>query len=340
MKISIIVPVFNEEESLPSLHEQIVSAIKDQPWDTEIIYVNDGSADSSQQVLESLATQDDRIQLVRFARNFGQTAAILAGIDFAKGDVLVPMDADLQNDPADIPRLLERLDEGYDVVSGWRKNRKDKLLTRRFPSIVANRLISKWTGVHLHDYGCTLKAYRTQLLKKTELYGEMHRFIPVYAHWRGGRVSEMVVNHRARQFGASKYGLSRTIKVLLDMLTLKFLGGYSTKPNYLFGGLGALMISLGFLVFGCVVADKIFDGPIDNHRMSMLILCAFTVMIGVVLVMMGLLAELLVRIYYAGQGKRTYVLYSEIHPDSPPNAAGEKPTAAEPVLATEETASA
>ena len=339
MKISIIIPVFNEEESLPTLHEQIVSAVKDQPWDTETIYVNDGSVDSSQQVLETLAAQDDRIRLVRFARNFGQTAAILAGIDFAKGDVLVPMDADLQNDPADIPRLLKRLDEGYDVISGWRKDRKDKFVTRRFPSIVANRLISKWTGVHLHDYGCTLKAYRTQLLKKTELYGEMHRFIPVYAHWRGARVSEMVVNHRARQFGTSKYGLSRTIKVLLDMLTLKFLGGYSTKPNYLFGGLGALLIALGFLVFGGMVMDKIFDGPIDNHRMSMLVLCAFSVMIGVVLVMMGLLAELLVRIYYTGQGKRTYVLHSEIHPHPIPRVGGESPSADEPASAAEETAS-
>jgi glycosyltransferase involved in cell wall biosynthesis len=238
----------------------------------------------------------------------------LAGIDHAEGDVIVPMDADLQNDPNDIPRLIALIDQGYDVVSGWRKNRKDRLWTRKVPSMLANKLISRWTGVELHDYGCTLKAYRATALKGQQLYGEMHRFIPIYASARGGSICELEVNHRPRQFGTSKYGLGRTFKVLLDLLTVKFLSGYTTKPAYLFGGIGFAVIGIGFLcALGTIIEWLVWDAW--QHKMTVLMLAAFFVTNGVVLLCMGLLAELTVRIYH-GQGRRkTYVLLSELRPE-------------------------
>jgi glycosyltransferase involved in cell wall biosynthesis len=314
MKISVIVPVYNEEESIPELCNELAAVFDREPWDAEFIMVDDGSTDQSATIILKMAEQDTRVRAVRFARNFGQTAAILAGIDHSEGDVIVPMDADLQNDPNDIPRLIARIDEGYDVVSGWRKNRKDRLWTRKVPSMLANRLISRWTGVGLHDYGCTLKAYRATALKGQQLYGEMHRFIPIYASARGGRICELEVNHRPRRFGTSKYGLGRTFKVLLDLLTVKFLSGYTTKPAYLFGGLGFAVIGVGAVcALGTIVEWLVWDNW--EHKMTVLMLAAFLFTNGVVLLCMGLLAELTVRIYH-GQGRRkTYVLVSELRPE-------------------------
>jgi glycosyltransferase involved in cell wall biosynthesis len=317
MKISVIIPVYNEEESVPGLYAELDAVLNDQEWDSEVIMVDDGSSDRSAAVIADISATDPRVRLVKFARNFGQTAAILAGIDHATGDVLIPMDADLQNDPKDIPRLLEKIDEGYDVVSGWRKNRQDRLWSRKVPSFLANKLISRWTGVTLHDYGCTLKAYRATALKGEQLYGEMHRFIPIYASWRGGRMTELEVNHRARQFGESKYGIGRTFKVLLDLMTVKFLSGYSTKPAYLFGGLGFSLMGVGSVAALAVIFEwLVYDSM--RHKPTIMLLAAFLVTNGVMMVCIGLLAELTVRIYH-GQGKRrTYVLASEIRPDEDP----------------------
>lgn len=317
MKISVIIPVYNEEESLAELYAELDAVLSGQEWESEMIIVDDGSSDRSAALLADLAVSDPRVRLVQFARNFGQTAAILAGIDHATGDVLIPMDGDLQNDPKDIPKLLEKIDEGYDVVSGWRKNRQDRLWTRKVPSFLANKLISRWTGVPLHDYGCTLKAYRATALKGEQLYGEMHRFIPIYASWRGGRITEIEVNHRARQFGKSKYGIGRTFKVLLDLITVKFLSGYSTKPAYLFGGLGFSLMGVGSVAGIAVIAEwLIFDSM--RHKPTIMLLAAFLVTNGVMMLCIGLLAELIVRIYH-GQGKRqTYVLASDVRPDEDP----------------------
>jgi glycosyltransferase involved in cell wall biosynthesis len=316
MKVSVIIPVYNEEESLPKLYQELRAVFDREPLDGEIIMVDDGSTDRSAEEIVRIAKLDPRVQFVRFARNFGQTAAILAGIDHATGDVLIPMDADLQNDPEDIPRLIAKIEEGYDVVSGWRKNRQDRLWSRRIPSMIANRLISAWTGVALNDYGCTLKAYRATALKGEQLYGEMHRFIPIYASWRGGRITELVVNHRARQFGESKYGLGRTFKVLLDLITVKFLSGYSTKPAYLFGGIGFTVIAFG-IVAALVAVVEWLTVNTWPHKMTMLLLATFFVTNGVLLLCMGLLAELIVRIYH-GQGRRqTYVLATDVRPKEP-----------------------
>jgi glycosyltransferase involved in cell wall biosynthesis len=314
MKVSVIVPVYNEEESIPELYGELRDVIDRQPWDAEIIMVDDGSADRSAESISKIAEHDPRLRLVRFARNFGQTAAILAGIDHAQGDVLVPMDADLQNDPNDIPSLVARIEQGHDVVSGWRKKRKDRLWTRKVPSMLANKLISRWTGVELHDYGCTLKAYRATALKGQQLYGEMHRFIPIYAAARGGKICEMQVNHRARRFGTSKYGLGRTFKVLLDLLTVKFLSGYTTKPAYLFGGIGFTLLGMGALcAIGVLVEWLVWDTW--RHKMTVLMLGTFFVTNGVVLLCMGLLAEVMVRIYHGQERRRTYVLTSELRPE-------------------------
>jgi glycosyltransferase involved in cell wall biosynthesis len=318
MKVSVIIPIYNEEESIPELYVQLQAVFDREPWDGEMIMVDDGSTDRSAAVISRIAEHDPRVRLVRFARNFGQTAAILAGIDHATGDVLIPMDADLQNDPEDIPRLLSKVEEGYDVVSGWRKDRQDRLWSRRVPSMIANRLISSWTGVPLNDYGCTLKAYRTTALKGEQLYGEMHRFIPIYASWRGGRITELAVNHRARRFGKSKYGIGRTFKVLLDLMTVKFLSGYSTKPAYLFGGIGISLLGIG----ATLALASILEWLIWNawqHKMTVMMLATFFVTNGVVLLCIGLLAELVVRIYHGQGHRKTYVLATEVRPAGVPS---------------------
>ena len=313
MKISLLIPVYNEEENLPRLYDQIRAVAERETLDLEMIFVDDGSQDGSWAVLESLSSRDARVRAVKFRRNFGQTAGLAAAIDQASGDVLIPMDADLQNDPEDIPKLLAQLDEGYDVVSGWRKDRQDTFVSRKLPSMIANRLISKWSGVSLHDYGCSLKAYRADVLKDVKLYGEMHRFVPIYASWHGARVTEMVVNHRARQFGVSKYGINRTFKVLLDMLTLKFLGDYSTKPIYLFGGTGAVLIMLALAIVAGVIVEKVFVDAL-THKMSLLLLSSFLATVSIVLVMMGLLAEIIVRTYHEAQNKPIYLVREVLNP--------------------------
>src|SRR5690349_1692922 len=245
-EISLFLPVLDEEDNLRPMHAKIAAALDALGKSAEVIYVDDGSTDRSLEILKEIAASDNRVRVISLRRNYGQTAAMSAGIDAAKGDILIPMDADLQNDPADIKRLLEKLDEGYDVVSGWRKNRQDKMISRKIPSQIANRVISWIGGVPLHDYGCSLKAYRRESLQDVRLYGEMHRFIPIYASWAGARVTELPVKHHARTMGKSKYGLSRTLKVVFDLLTIKFMASYQTKPIYVFGmfGMFAFLISL------------------------------------------------------------------------------------------------
>jgi glycosyltransferase involved in cell wall biosynthesis len=307
-QLSVVVPLLDEEDNLPSLYEQTKRAL-DGRYEYEIIFVDDGSKDGSFQVLKDLHASDPRVRVIRFRRNFGQTAALSAGFAYARGDVIVAMDADLQNDPADIPMLVAKLDEGCDVVSGWRKKRHDKALTRRLPSRIANWLISRITEVKLHDYGCTLKAYRREVLAETRLYGEMHRFIPALASWSGAQVTECVVNHRPRTAGKAKYGLGRTLKVVLDLMTVKFLGSFSTKPIYIFGGLGLITACGGFLSGVAVLYQKFFSrSHLAMNRNPLLILTAVLIITTVQFILMGLLAELLVRTYHESQNRPTYVI--------------------------------
>jgi glycosyltransferase involved in cell wall biosynthesis len=306
-RLSVVIPVFNEEESLLPLHEQLRRALENLDLSYEVVYVDDGSHDLSFARLTEIAESDPAIKVVRFRRNFGQTAAIQAGIEYSTGDVLVFMDADLQNDPADISRLLDKMDEGYDVVSGWRKDRKDALVSRRIPSRIANRLISWVTGVHLNDYGCTLKAYRRDVLENVRLYGELHRFIPAMASWSGAEVAEIPVQHHPRQYGKSKYGISRTLRVLLDLLTIKFLGSYSTKPIYIFGVVGVILWLLALVGAAYVLFEKITAG-VYAHRNPVLLLAVFLATLGVQSMMLGLLAELSIRTYHESQDKPIYVV--------------------------------
>jgi len=304
--LSLIVPVYNEEETLPLLIDAIRTALAPLPYTWEVVLVDDGSEDNSLQVMTQLAEEPSgHLRVVSFRRNYGQTAAIAAGLDYAKGEIIILLDADLQNDPADIPMLLEKLDEGYDLVSGWRKNRQDTYLTRTLPSNLANMLISRVTGVPLHDYGCTLKAYRREVLEGFRLYGEMHRFIPVFAHSVGAKITEVPVNHHPRKFGKAKYGLERTAKVVLDLFTVKFLVSYSSKPIYLFGGAGAVLIlfSSALLLFlgvrRILISTSVLLSPIFPLAIMLLIM-------GFQSLLMGLIAELLVRTYYESQRKPTY----------------------------------
>jgi len=308
MDLSVVIPVYNEEESLPHLHQAVCAALKDLPRSWEVIYVNDGSRDGSMAVLEKLAAEDaEHVCVVEFRRNFGQTTGIAAGIDHARGEVIVFLDADLQNDPADIPAMLAKLDEGYDVVSGWRKNREDNALTRNLPSHMANWLISNVSGVHLHDYGCTLKAYRREVITGFRLYGEMHRFIPVYANAVGAKILEMPVKHHARQFGKSKYGLERTLKVVLDLIAVQFLTRYSAKPIYLFGGGGIGMFGLGLVGMLFLAIRKLLV-QIDILTSPIFTLSVLLAMVGFQTILLGLIAELLVRTYHESQQKPTYTV--------------------------------
>jgi len=304
-EISVFLPVYNEEPNLRPLHSKLDEALKALGRSAEIVYVDDGSTDGSLKILRDIAQLDPRVRVVALRRNYGQTAAMAAGIDAAKGDVLIPMDADLQNDPADITRLLKKLDEGYDVVSGWRKNRKDKMITRKIPSMLANRLISWIGGVPLHDYGCSLKAYRRESLQDVRLYGEMHRFIPIYAAWAGARVTEIPVEHHARTMGKSKYGLSRTIKVVFDLMTIKFMASYQTKPIYVFGSFGMLAFAISILGGLYAVFLKIFHKA-DFVQTPLPILSIVMFAVGVQFLLMGLLAEMLVRTYHESQAKAIY----------------------------------
>jgi len=306
MYLSAVIPVFNEEETLPFLHEAIRATLDPlrQPW--EAIFVDDGSQDGSLSALTALANRDPQhVRVVVLRRNFGQTAAIAAGIDHAVGEIIVLLDADMQNDPADIPMILAKLDEGYDVVSGWRKDRKDTFITRTLPSHLANSLISWVTGVHLHDYGCTLKAYRREVLTGFRLYGEMHRFIPVYAHAVGARIAEVPVRHHPRQHGNAKYGLERTLKVLLDLFTVKFLLSYSAKPIYLFGGAGIGLMLISTLTLVTLMIRRVFF-DISVLASPFFQMSVMFFVLGFQSILMGLIAELLVRTYHESQQKPTY----------------------------------
>jgi glycosyltransferase involved in cell wall biosynthesis len=308
LTVSVIIPVYNEADSLALLHQAMHNALDDNPKSWEVVYVDDGSSDASVEILETLVNDDPaHTILVELRRNFGQTAAIEAGIDHARGDIIVLMDADLQNDPADIPMMLDLIDQGYDVVSGWRKNRQDTFITRTLPSRIANGLISWVTGVHLHDYGCTLKAYRREVITGFRLYGEMHRFIPAYAGLVGAKIIEIPVTHHARKFGKTKYGLERTLKVILDLLTVKFLNSYANKPIYLFGGAGFILIFISFFVLIYLVVRRL---AFDEHliRSPLLLMVVMLFILGFQSILMGLIAELLARTYHESQAKPTYTV--------------------------------
>ena len=305
--LSVVLPVYNEEKNLPILHEELMNTLEDMEITYEIIYVDDGSHDTSTTVMRDIAARFPVVKMVFLRRNFGQTAAIQAGIDQATGAIICLMDSDLQNDPADIPRMKARMDEGYDLVSGWRKNRKDRMVTRRLPSVLANGLISRVTNVRLHDYGCTLKMYRREVLDHVRLYGEMHRFIPVLAFAAGAKIDEMVVNHRPRIHGKSKYGLWRTVKVVLDLMTVTFLTKYNTRPMYIFGGAGFTFGSLGVFAFIMMLFQTIITG---DALVSTPLPFIATILIvgGVQSILMGLIIEMLMRTYYEAQEKGPYAI--------------------------------
>jgi glycosyltransferase involved in cell wall biosynthesis len=317
-EVSIVVPVHDEEGSVDELHERLVSSLERLGRTFEVIVVDDGSRDETYPKLTRLAAEDTRLKLIRLRRNYGQTAAMSAGFDHARGDVIVPMDGDLQNDPADIGALLAKIDEGYDVVSGWRRDRKDNAV-RRLPSRMANWLIGRVTGVRLHDYGCTLKAYRADVVRETRLYGEMHRFLPALAHQAGARITEIAVTHHPRVTGKSKYGLGRTFKVLLDLLTVKFLSVWSTKPSYLFGGSGFVLCVAGSLFVLWTAYQRIFN-EIYVYRQPSLLVGVFLFTVGLNMILLGLLAELIVRTYHESQSKPVYLVRERRNVDQEPRA--------------------
>ena len=315
--LSIVIPVYNEQDNVFPLHERISAALRDLRDEFEVILVNDGSNDLTEANLRTVAAKDPRFKVVNFRRNFGQTAAMMAGIDFATGDIIVGLDGDLQNDPADIPKLLDKLAEGYDVVSGWRVNRKDAALKRNLPSRIANWLISTISGIHLHDYGCSLKAYKKHVVKGVKLYGEMHRFIPIYASWQGGKVAEIPVDHHPRIHGSSKYGLERVIKVLLDLMVVKFLASYANKPIYVFGGFGLLSIGFSFVAGLVALYLKYLRGvSFISTPLPLLVVLAFIT--GVMSILMGLLAEMIVRTYFESQQLSVYLVREKINFEQAP----------------------
>jgi glycosyltransferase involved in cell wall biosynthesis len=307
LEISIVIPVYNEAESLPLLHAELDATLKALGKSYEIIAVDDGSRDASLPVLKQLAENDPHVVVVSLRRNFGQTAAFAAGFDQACGEVVITIDADGQNDPADIALLLDKMAEGYDIVSGWRQNRKEPLLTRKIPSRVANAIITSNTGISLHDSGCSLKAYRYEVIKTVKLYGDMHRFIPAFASWMGVKVAEVPVKDRARKFGQSKYGFSRTFRVFLDLFTLSFLLSFQGKPMRLFGGMGVATGAIGVLILAYLAYIKIFEGALLSNR-PILWLGVMLVILGVQFLFFGLLAEIQMRTYYESQGKSIYVM--------------------------------
>ncbi len=313
-QLSVVLPVYNEEESIDLQYKAVLDAVKKLNRTYEIIFVNDGSTDKSGDLLKLIAKKDKNVKLVLFRRNFGQTAAMAAGIDHSKGEVIVFMDSDLQNEPEDIGKLLEKIDEGYDVVSGWRNKRQDKWLSRKLPSKIANWLISRVTGVPLHDLGCSLKAYRGEILRQVNLYGEMHRFIPVHASWIGAKITEIPVGHHARQYGQSKYGIKRTFKVILDLITVKFMGSYSTKPIYIFGGSGLLSLFFALISGSTVIIMKILYNYSMN-RNPLFMLTILLIIIGVLFIQMGILAEIMIRIYHESKGEPPYKVKETINID-------------------------
>ncbi|OGY95395.1 MAG: glycosyl transferase [Candidatus Komeilibacteria bacterium RIFOXYD1_FULL_37_29] len=312
MKLSIVLPIYNEEENLRLLYDQLISPLNKLGEKYEIVCVNDGSSDNSWGVLKDLASQDSNVKVVNFKNNFGQTAAMSAGIKFSQGEIIIPMDADLQNDPADIYKFLEKINEGFDVVSGWRKNRQDTLISRKLPSWIANWIIGKITGVKIHDYGCSMKAYKREIIKDVNLYGEMHRFIPAYASWQGAKVTEIVVNHHPRIHGQTKYGLGRTFKVVLDLIVVKFLSVYMNRPIHFFGGLGFMSLFLGIVIGIMAVLLRIFEIKYIVET-PLPTLSALLVIVGVQLIAMGILAEMIMRTYYESQHKEPYIIKDKIN---------------------------
>jgi glycosyltransferase involved in cell wall biosynthesis len=311
LDLSVVVPVHNEEENVQLLLEELTSVLGGTSFSYELVLVDDGSKDKSFELMAQAAKEDPALTVIRFRRNFGQTAAIQAGLDHARGAVVVTMDADLQNDPADIPRMMELLDEGYDLVAGWRAKRKDPFLNRRLPSMIANRIISVTTGVRLHDYGCTLKAMRSEVAKELRLYGEMHRFIPAVASWVGVRVVELKVNHRPRRFGTSKYGIGRTLRVVLDLITVRFIQSYLVRPMQVFGLGGMASAFLGFCICAWLAVEKlVFGAPLSSR--PMLLLGVLLIVVGVQLLSIGLVADVVSRTYYESQGKRPYYVRESI----------------------------
>lgn len=310
-ELSLFLPVLDEEDNLRPMHAKISAALSELGKTAEVIFVDDGSTDRSLAILREIAAEDDRVRIISLRRNYGQTAAMSAGIDAARGEILIPMDADLQNDPKDISRLLDKLNEGYDVVSGWRKNRQDKAISRKLPSKIANRIISWIGGVPLHDYGCSLKAYRRDVIQDVRLYGEMHRFIPIYASWAGARVTEIPVDHHARTMGKSKYGISRTIKVIFDLMTIKFMAEYHTKPIYVFGTFGMLAFFLAFVATIWAAILKFAYG-VSFILTPLPVIAIVMLAISVQFILMGLLAEMLVRTYHESQDKAIYAVREKI----------------------------
>ena len=308
LRVSLVIPLFNERENVGPLHAEVVAALQSLGISWEVVYVDDGSTDGTHtQLMAARALHSENVCVVRLRRNFGQTAAIAAGFNLARGEVIVTMDGDLQNDPSEIPRLLSKLAEGYDLVSGWRRNRADPFVTRRIPSVLANRLIGLLTGVPLHDHGCTLKAYRREIVEQMSLYGEMHRFLAAQAHWVGARITEIPVNHRPRRQGSSKYGILRTYRVLLDLLTVRFLGVHGTKPLHAFGALGFVLVGLGVLTLALLTYLKYTTG-VSFIQSPLLLLAALFAILGGQSFLLGLLAEISVRTYYESQRKPVYVV--------------------------------
>ena len=305
MQLSVVIPLLNEEENIPLLYGELKEVLESHGEEYEILFIDDGSTDKSPQLLQDLQKRDSRVVVVCFRKNFGQTAAMAAGFDYARGEVIITMDGDLQNDPHDIPRLLEEIKAGNDVVTGWRFDRKDAFINRRLPSIIANKIISKTTGVNLHDYGCTLKAFRREVIKSVKLYGEMHRFIPAIASGMGIDFTEVKVNHRPRRFGSSKYGISRTIRVVLDLLTVKFLLSYSTRPIQVFGLMGVLCGGLGVVIaLVMTIQRQFFEMPLADR--PLLFLAVLLIFIGIQFISLGLIAELQARTYHESQDKPVY----------------------------------
>lgn len=310
--VSLVVPCYNEAESIDELISEALGVLDSNNLDGEIVLVDDGSTDHTWEKLSAWGAKESRLKLIRFRRNYGQTPAMVAGLDHARGDIIIPLDADLQNDPNSIPDLLTKMDEGFDVVSGWRKNRQDTFVSRKLPSVIANWIISRVSGVKLHDYGCTLKAYKKEVLDPVNLYGEMHRFIPIYASWSGAKVAEVAVNHRARKYGESKYGIMRTFKVILDLLVVKFLGTYGTNPIYFFGGLGFILFGTGVLSAGYTLYEK-YVHNVWAHRNPFLIISVFLALLGMQSLFLGLLAEIGIRTYHESQNRPIYMVRERLN---------------------------
>lgn len=311
-EISIILPVYNEEQNISILIPMLKESLDKTGRSYEVLVIDDHSKDNSLEVAKKMAEKDNNIKIISFRRNFGQTAAIAAGMKHSTGNIIIPMDADLQNDPKDLPILLEKIDEGYDVVSGWRKNRHDAFINRKLPSWIANRLIASITGVPIKDFGCTFKAYTRDTIKHVNLYGEMHRFIPAYASWSGAKIIEVPVTHHARKYGKSNYGINRTLKVVIDLITVKFLGDFSNKPSHIFGTLGLLSIGAGFLTAIAMIVIR-FQLGLTMNRTPLPVLSALFVLLGFQFIMMGLLAEINIRTYHESQDKPTYIIKEKVN---------------------------